>query len=87
MRQAVFEKEKTMDIHETFSRMKKLGLIVPPMSTKEEQEELNKFAEKIRNDFQKSLPEIVDVLENDPVHNTNLSKSLQEGIKRTWNMP
>ena len=75
-----------MDIYEIFSRIKKLGITVPPMSTKEEQEKLQKFVEEIRNDLEKPLSEIVELLENDPQKNIDLSNAIQASIKKKWGL-
>jgi len=75
-----------MDMNETFSLMKKLGLPVPPMSTKEELEKLNIFSEETQHKYGKSFSEVIDFINYDPEKNKELFNSIQECIKQTWGL-
>jgi hypothetical protein len=71
---------------ELFDYMKRLGLPVPLLSTKEEQDKIEIFANTIKQDCGMPLPEVVEQIEKNKAQNAEMEKSLHEGIKKTWGL-
>jgi hypothetical protein len=74
------EREMSDDIAKAFETLKKMGVTIPMLSTQDQLAKLPEFTSR-------SFLDTVDFIRGSKEPNKEFLNSIQESIRRTWNIP